>query len=515
MYVNSRRPSIVGIMRVILRIAAIVGIAVALPSGCAARTSFAKAVHAQNLGNFREATQLYRMVVAKNANNAIAHYNLGTCFFQLRDFDEAASAFEQAIRGFRAVSADSMWTIGGESKTRRQMLALALNDLGACHYNQVGASAETRAEKLQTAIRYFKEAIDLDGDLRISQTNLANARQQPLYVPGASKTLYLDADQAKLLVANWTAIIIHMVESLAESGTENVLLLPVQGTSHFTFPDPEAMHLTWPHGSLDAEREAIRKAHETQNIPSIQAMFKTGLTEVGVPLVARDAESIKAILDEWDFASVFGSSEDMANIRRLVRADAVCSVTYNQFYDCFIEYSDGIPKQPVSHTRYVLTVTCADVRDGRAIFNAVADTEAIRKSPVDTFGQLDPYFVIALAGVDPSLFARRAQPMLRNPEVLLARAMVHAHPMYSDMLHDTDLADKLIQEAKEFRPLNNPRWLYYAELSHALGVGDRKKMDRLYQSLMAETSDWAAWWRERIRSYYIQYKKTDADGSNQ
>ena len=185
MYVNSRPPLMVGIMPVILRIAAIVGIAVALPSGCTARTSLAKAVHAQNLGNFREAVQLYRVVVARDVNNAIAHYNLGTCFLQLRDFDEAARAFEQAIRGFRAVSADRMWTIGGESKTRRQMLALALNDLGACHYNQVGASPETRAEKLRTAIRYFEEACGLDGDLRISQTNLANARQQPLYVPGA------------------------------------------------------------------------------------------------------------------------------------------------------------------------------------------------------------------------------------------------------------------------------------------------------------------------------------------
>ena len=62
-------------------------------------------------------------------------------------------------------------------------------------------------------------------------------------------------------------MMVHMVESFAESGAENVLLLPVQGNSDSTFPDPEAMHLTWAHGSLDAEREAIRKVHETQNIP--------------------------------------------------------------------------------------------------------------------------------------------------------------------------------------------------------------------------------------------------------
>ena len=104
---------------------------------------------AQAEGNYAEAEQIWRQIIRRTPNDAIAYYNLGNVLADQERLEEAEAAYRQAI-------------------------SLNLNDAEA--YNNLGYLAQTQG-RLEEAIALYPRALAIDPNLRIAQRNLSEAQR--------------------------------------------------------------------------------------------------------------------------------------------------------------------------------------------------------------------------------------------------------------------------------------------------------------------------------------------------
>jgi tetratricopeptide (TPR) repeat protein len=141
------------------------------------------------LHNFKEAQPLYENFInssgafASGNDYLAAHYNLGYCFFKMKDYDKALSWFRKFI------------TLAGD--TFRQQVADAYNRTGDCHYMQgkywpatdnYGKAADMKAANPDYALYYKAISYGLlnRADRKIETLNeLVAAYPQSTYVPQA------------------------------------------------------------------------------------------------------------------------------------------------------------------------------------------------------------------------------------------------------------------------------------------------------------------------------------------
>lgn len=89
--------------------AALLALTFAVPSRPASNGELAKAEQQFDAGNYAEAIQTIRGVLTQNANDAAAHYWLGRCYYELRDYDNAVAEEERATLLAPKSSLDHQW----------------------------------------------------------------------------------------------------------------------------------------------------------------------------------------------------------------------------------------------------------------------------------------------------------------------------------------------------------------------------------------------------------------------
>jgi len=466
-------------------------------SGCSSAQYFATGLQYQNSFNYNDAIASYRRALDLGCTDPVVFANVASCYLKLGKYSQAIPWYERAAEGFRSASAGTTWILAGVSKTKKQMEALYTNDWGVAHKN-----LNTEQDRL-TAIELFRRASRIDPSLQIATDNIRST----VVKPGSSKKVYLDENGQTAWTASWAALGVRMVQSLAKANAGSVLILPVLGDEAIVFADESGFPLTWQAGSQSAQEKYLRSLHQKQDIPVVENFFRKSLSEAKVPVVERDPAILKEVFDEHDFAAVFSSESDLARIGGFVEADAICSIRYDFAFDCIIEYEAGIPTTPLNHYRYRMTTRCVNVRTAESLFSESIDTESIRLAGAHTYGLSDPYYLFALALLAPDLYLSLQQPTINDPRAFYARAMIAAHPMFVEKLHDCARANDYIKRGQAFPALMEPEWVLWATISHAICTGDKTKQVSEYEKLLNLTERWADWYRDSLREMYGQFTR--------
>jgi tetratricopeptide (TPR) repeat protein len=467
--------------------------------GCASQNHMATGIQYQNSAKYDEAIASYRKALASREKDPVVFANIATCYLNKGEYSSAVPWYAKAVSGFRASSEETTWVLGGESKSRSQMVALYLNDWGVAHKKM------NTEEDRRKAADLFRQASQVDPTLQIASDNLRFAMVRP----GPGKTLYLDDEGKTAWQSSWVALGMRMVQALAKANANSVLLLPVLGDQSLSFPDESALPLTWTAGSQEAQDKHLRDQHKNQDIPTVENAFRQLLVTSNVPVVERDPVILKQVFDEHDFASVYSSRSELTRIGQFVEAEAICSIKFDFAYDCTIEYESGAPTAPLNHYRYRLAVNCIDVRTGETVFTDSCDTETIRLVGARAYGVLDPDYLLGLAAIAPDLYLQLEQTTINNPRAMYAKAIVAADPMFADKLHECDKAGEYIQRARKFPGLLEREWMFRANIAHALCTGDKARHQAEFEKLLDFTNDWSEWYRGPLREQYGQFTAVD------
>lgn len=306
---------------------------------------------------------------------------------------------------------------------------------------------------------------------------------------------YIEGPEMQAWSVSWMALAARAVDSLGEAGIDRVLLLPASGAVRISFPDAAPGTIAWSHGSEDATRRAMTSAHHEQSIPTVERFFTQFLLEAQVPLVDRNTDTIAAIMAEADLQAVFTSPAVASRVGRLAAAEGVCMIKYDLFYDVSIDVIHGT-RRFINRPRYVLHLKCVDARDGSLLYSGHADTEIIRTATAKRYGMGDPYYLIYLAAMEPDLALQLQDLPFTSKDWLLAKAIVHTHPMYAPNLRRPDYAAELIRRAQDASGPSGNRWLVEAEMSYAMCTLDLEAYAIHYSEAEKLLAGGAAWWRD-------------------